>query len=253
MAAWHLFRKRNSDGSTKDWAIRTNTDGSITTRWGKTSPCLAGTCIRDGLRQEALTKQKLAKGYVFVAEVEIDNFGNVTYPAQTEPEQSQSLPGLTSVPIEALYWHIDCKATPVVCVAFGIELRRLMGNIQFLQAQSQDCDQTQDQVWEGWQPLLALTLSPEPFTQSGQIKLNHGILPWLFVLALKHKGFVGIEIDMVTENSREISTDLKAEQEVLAFFGADLEAIRTTAEILGLLKPRINLALAMNDAEDYWF
>jgi hypothetical protein len=251
MAIWNLYRKQNSNGSTKDWAIKTNSDGSISTRWGKTASHLPSLSTRNGIRQVDIEKQKRAKGYVFLAEVEIDDddgkvtFSKPEHPALNQPE--------VPMPISALYWHIDCRAEPEVCVEFGIEIRRLMGDIQSLQAQSQEYDQTKDQVWEGWQPLLALTLSPEPFTQSGQIKQAHGILPWLFMLALKHKSFAGIEIDIVTENSREISTDLKVEQEVLDFFGADVEAIRTPAEILGLLKPRINLALAMTDAKDYWF
>lgn len=30
MAAWTLYRHRNADGSSKDWAVRSNPDGSIT-------------------------------------------------------------------------------------------------------------------------------------------------------------------------------------------------------------------------------
>jgi hypothetical protein len=43
------------------------------------------------------------------------------------------------------------------------------------------------------------------------------------------------------------------EKEVLAFFGTDLDSIRETAEVLGLLKPRLNLASAMSDTDDCWF
>ena len=76
---------------------------------------------------------------------------------------------------------------------------------------------------------------------------------WLFLLALKHKGFTCIEIGIATEHSRELSTDLKAEPEVLAFFGTDLDRIRPTSEMLGLLKPRVNLASALSDTDDCWF
>jgi hypothetical protein len=88
---------------------------------------------------------------------------------------------------------------------------------------------------------------------SGQIKQVHGVLPWLFLLALKSKGFKGVEIAMATETARDLSVDLKAEQDVLAFLGADLDSIRETAEVLGLLKPRLNLAAAMSDTDDCWF
>ena len=110
-----------------------------------------------------------------------------------------------------------------------------------------------EQDWDGWKQLLDLTLNQHAFTQSGQIKQVHGTLPLLFLLALKHKGFTGIDIDIATERSREVSTDLKAEPEVLAFFGTDLDSIRPVAEILGLLKPKLNLALAMADQNDSWF
>ena len=72
-------------------------------------------------------------------------------------------------------------------------------------------------------------------------------------MALKFKGFAGVEIGMATENSREITADLKAEPEVLAFFGVDLDGVRPLAEMLGLLKPKLNLALAMADQDDNWF
>jgi hypothetical protein len=110
-----------------------------------------------------------------------------------------------------------------------------------------------DQAWDGWQQLLDLTLKPHAFTQSGQIKPVHGALPCLFLLALKHQGFTGIDIDIATERSREVSTDLKAESALLAFFGTDLDSIRPVAERLGLLKPKLNLALAMADQDDSWF
>jgi hypothetical protein len=50
-----------------------------------------------------------------------------------------------------------------------------------------------------------------------------------------------------------MSANLKAEHNVLDFFGTDLDSIRATAEILGLLKPRLNLAAVLSDSDDYWF
>jgi hypothetical protein len=110
-----------------------------------------------------------------------------------------------------------------------------------------------EQGWDGWQQLIDHTLNPQDFTQSGQIQQVHGVMPWLLLMALKFKDFAGMDIGMASENSREITADLKAEPEVLAFFGADLEAVRPLAEMLGLLKPKLNLALAMADQDDNWF
>ena len=75
-------------------------------------------------------------------------------------------------------------------------------------------------------------------------------MPWLLLMALKQQGFAGVEIGIATENGRELSADLKAEPEVLAFFGTDLDSIRPVAEMLGLLQPRLNLASAMSDTDD---
>jgi len=242
MAAWRLYRYRNRDGSSKDWAVRTNPGGSITTRWGKTADRLPGVSTRNGVRQFDIEKKKQAKGYVFVAEVEIDSEGTVFLSGQVMPEPPP-------LPVGALYWHIECRANPDTRAALAGEVRRLLGAMQSLS----DNETMPDQSWAGWQQLLDLSVNAEPFVQSGQIKQAHGVLPWLLLMALKHQALDGVEIGIATESSREVSVDLKAEQDVLAFFGTDLDSIRATAEILGLLKPRLNLALALSDTDDCWF
>jgi hypothetical protein len=245
MTTWSLYRYRNRDGSSKDWAVRSNPDGSITTRWGKTADRLPGVCTRSGVRQFDIERAKQAKGYVFVAEVEIDSEGKVFLPGQVMPESPE--PPLPA--IGALYWHIECRANPDTGLALAIAVRRLLGIMQALSEQ----ETTPDQSWPGWQQLLDLSLNAEPFVQSGQIKQAHGVLPWLLLMALKHQALDGVEIGIATENSREISANLKAEQNVLDFFGTDLDRIRAMAEILGLLKPRLNLAAVLSDTDDCWF
>jgi hypothetical protein len=96
-------------------------------------------------------------------------------------------------------------------------------------------------------------LNQHAFIQSGQIQQDHGAMPWLLLMALKFRDFAGVEIGIATENGRELSAELKAEPEVVAFFGTDLDGIRPVAERLGLLKPKLNLALAMADQDDSWF
>jgi hypothetical protein len=189
-----------------------------------------------------LEKQKQAKGYVFVAEVAIDSEGHVLFPDPAKPDPPATSGG-------ALYWHIDCRASQEVCLALASEIRRLIEVIQSLP----DHATMPHSLWEGWQRLSDLALGAAPFSQSGQIKYAHGILPWLFLMALKQQGFAGVEIGLATESSREVSADLKAEQDVLDFFGTDLDRIRGTAEMLGLLKPRLNLASVLSDTDDRWF
>jgi hypothetical protein len=253
MAAWNLYRHRNTDGSSKDWAVTTNTDGSITTRWGKTASKLPGVRHRRGVRQFDIETQKQAKGYVFVAEVDIDGDGNVVFPGKTPATQSQGFdPNPEPLPtpsVESLYWTIECRAKQAVRVDIGLEVRRLIGVIQALS----DGHATPELEWNGWQQWIDATLNAETFELSGQIKSAHGVLPWLFLLTLKSKSFKGVDIDIATETARDLSVDLKAEQDVLAFFGTDLDSIRDIAEILGLLKPRLNLATAMSDTDDCWF
>lgn len=245
MTNWSLFRYRNPDGSSKDWAVQTHPDGSVTTRWGKTASRLPGTSTRNG-SQVDIERQKRRKGYVLIGEVTIDDEGNVSFPVQNQPPRTQ--PVTTDMP-ETLYWHIDCNADPETCVQLGSEVRRMVDVLY-----SFDKELTQaDQIWDGWQQLLDFTLTPQGFTQSGQIQPFHGVKPWLLLMALKFKNFAGVEIGIATEHSRDLSADLKAESGILAFFGCDLESIRPVAEQLGLLKPKLNLAQAMAEQDDSWF
>jgi hypothetical protein len=242
MEAWRLYRYRHSDGRSKDWAVRVNADGTITTRWGRTASRLPGVSTRRGVRLFDIEKQKQAKGYVFVAEVDIDSEGHVLFPEPAKPDPSATLGG-------ALYWHIDCRASQEVCMALASEIRRLIDVIQSLS----DNAVMPNPIQEDWQRLSDLALGAEPFSQSGQIRPAHGILPWLFLMALKQQGFAGVEIGIATESNREVSADLKVEQDVLDFFGTDLDRIRGAAEMLGLLKPRLNLASVLSGTDDRWF
>ena len=258
MAVWNLYRHRNSDGSSKDWAVTTHPDGSISTRWGKTAARLPSVNTRHGIRQFDIERQKQAKGYVFVAEVAIDSDGNVAFSGQSqnpggqqaEPDENRQAEAEHSRSmVTTLYWHIDCKADHDTWVNLGLEVRRMLSDLQACD----ECFAQAEQDWDGWQQLLDLTLKRHAFTQSGQIQQTHGVMPWLLLMALKHKGFAGIDIGIATEHSRELSAELKDEPEVLAFFGTDLDSIRPAAERLGLLKPKLNLALAMADQDDSWF
>ena len=256
MAAWRLFRHRNADGSFKDWAVTSHPDGTMSTRWGKTAARLPGFSTRSGVRQADIERAKQAKGYVFVAEVDIDNHGTVLFTGAgaNEPEPLKPIPPMPMpmpmpMPVTALYWHIDCRAKRATRKALAVEVRRLSAVMQSLP----ETEARSAQDWSGWQALLDLTQQAERFEHSGQIKAVQGVLPWLLLLALKHRGFVGVEIGIATESRREVSTDLKAETEVLTFFDTDLDSTRPMAESLGLLKPRLNLAAVLPDTNDCWF
>ena len=268
MAAWSLFRYRNHDGSSKDWAVTTNSDGSISTRWGKTAARLPSINTRQSIRQFDIERQKQDKGYSFVAEVTIDSDGKISLPGQNQNQGNQPMEADTNPLAEleqsrslvgTLYWHINCKADPDTWVNFAVEVQRLNGVIQTLKNHEAVSENVVDglgqtePVWDSWQQLLDLTLTRQAFTQSGQILQAQGVLPWLLLMALKFKGFVGVDIGVATEYSWELTADIKAEPEVLAFFGTDLDSVRPVAELLGLLNPRLNLASALSDTDDCWF
>lgn len=242
MTVWRLYRFRHPDGRSKDWAVTTLADGSTATRWGKTANRLPGVCQRQGDSQNALERKKLAKGYVFVATVTIDPDGWIQTSGHVAPD-------MPSPPVNALYWHIACKANHDTCVELAITTRQLVSLIQSLPEHTA----IPAAVWMGWQQLIELSLKADHFTQSGQIKAIYGSLPWLFLMALHRKAFAGIEIGIATDKSRELSMDLKTETVILDFFGTDLDRIRDSAEILGLVKPRLNLTLTAFDTADYWF
>jgi hypothetical protein len=63
----------------------------------------------------------------------------------------------------------------------------------------------------------------------------------------------GVSLTLAMEDGREIGTDLRVEAPVLAWFGTDLDRVRPWAEALGLLQPRLNLALAIPTEGDDWF
>jgi len=250
MAVWRLFRYRNSDGSSKDWAVTTNADGSISTRWGKTASRLPSINTRTGIRQYDIERQKQAKGCVFVGEVEIDADGNIRLPRSTT--MATASPMVTETPpvaVDKLYWHVDCRSGRNTLLELGIALRRWFGDLESW-SQAQGCAASD---WSGWQRLIDASMGDEAFDLSGQIHREHGVLPWLWLMALKHAAFPGVSVGIATESGRDVSADLRVETEVLALFDTDVETIRPVAENLGLLKPRLNLALALADHTDHWF
>jgi len=253
MAVWNLFRYRNSDGSSKDWAVTTNADGSISTRWGKTASRLPSINTRTGIRQYDIERQKQTKGYVFVGEVDIDVNGNVRFP-DTSSTIAPSVPEATTIPsppvrVDKLYWHVDCCAGQATLLDMRLALRRWLGDLEaWSQAQGLAVSD-----WSGWQRLIDASLGDEAFDLSGQIHREHGVLPWLWLMALKQAAFPGVSVGIATESCRDVSADLKAEADVLALFETDIEVLRPLAESLGLLKPRLDLALAMADQTDHWF
>ncbi len=245
MAVWRLYRYRYPDGSSKDWAVTTLPDGRICTRWGKTAASLPGLSTRGSIRQFDIEKQKQAKGYVFVAEVDIDALGQLIFAAPTLPE-SPTQAHSTPPPIGVLYWHLECGSDLQVQAALLAHIQQSITTLASL-------TDFHIQTWSGWSRWMDLSLVLEGLSLSGQIQRENGVLPWLFLMAIKHQNFTGVDLGLATEAGAELCNDLKAAQDVLDFFGTDLDSIRPIAESLSLLKPRLNLAETLPDGRDCWF
>ncbi|WP_157770361.1 hypothetical protein [Methylomonas koyamae] len=100
---------------------------------------------------------------------------------------------------------------------------------------------------------MQLTEAGHGFDTSGQIRPEHGVGAWLWLTALKKAGFADIDVGIVTDASRETSTDLHQESEVLQLFGTNLVQIRPVAEALGLLLPSLDLVAALGEMDSDWF
>ncbi|QSA98055.1 WGR domain-containing protein [Methylococcus sp. EFPC2] len=241
MAEFELYRYSHADGSSKDWAIRLNGDGSFTTRWGRTGSRLPQDKtkpLRHPDEVHHLKQAKRRKGYELVGRVQIDAAGNLLTPIQgVTPATPPVRPR-----IKAVYWSIELTnpGKPAVRDRLGNRVQSLIGLIKAagdIEASSR---------WDGWRQLIDLTESDALVELSGKIRQGHGVIPLLFLLALRQSELDNVQIGIAGEEAREIG-DLKAEPELLAWFGTDLESVRPLAEALELLQPRINLTTLVGD------
>jgi predicted DNA-binding WGR domain protein len=245
MAEFELYRYTHADGSSKDWAIRLNGDGSFTTRWGRTGSRLPQDNTKP-LRHldevHHLKQAKRRKGYELIGRVQIDHAGNLLTPVQgVTPATPPVRPR-----IKAIYWTIELinPGKRAVRDQLGNRVQALIGLIQAAG------DVAVSSRWDGWRQLIDLTENDQLAELSGQIRQGHGVIPLLFLMALRQSALDDMQIGIAGEEAREIG-DLKAEHELLAWLGSDLEAVRPLAEALGLLQPRINLTTLAGD--DFYF
>jgi hypothetical protein len=247
MEEYDLYRFTHPDGSGKDWAIRRNTDGSITTRWGRTGPTLpqVGTRHQDKI---ALENAKRRKGYVHVGKVLIDDHGRLQSfknDAQGEPAPSQP-----AARKEAIYWRIKIgkSAMREQLLEWGNAVTGAANQLgtAFGLDRSDPAD-FEPGVIAHWR------IPGTGASGAGQIGLDQGVVPLLVLMAMKKLAPDDAGVSLATEDGIEIGTDLKKETRVLEGFGTDLESVRPMAEALGLLPPRIHLAEAIQTNQDCWF
>ena len=97
ISTWELFRFYHGDGSSKDWAIHDNGNGTVTTRWGPTSDTLPSSSTRKKGFHD-LVRQKTGKGYQHLGPVEMDENGRIVSRVAHQHRQVQVEP--------KIYWRI---------------------------------------------------------------------------------------------------------------------------------------------------
>ena len=236
ISTWELFRFHHGDGSSKDWAIHDNGDGTVTTRWGPTSDTLPSSSTRKKGFHD-LVLQKTRKGYQHMGPVEMDENGRIV--SRVAHQQRP-------VPVDPkIYWRIKPPG-----VIDADTRSNLAGHMARLQGKAQGYPAIQ--AWNGRDSIARLCgHNATVVSASGQVAKEDGIQPVLWLMALKR------EVDYVhiaDEMGVDISTDISAETGVLRFFDTDIAQIRPMAEALGLLRPRLNIAEAVaSPVEDCWF
>ncbi len=247
MEEYDLYRYHHSDGSSKDWAIRRNADGRITTRWGRTGPTLpqVGTRHQDKI---ALENAKRRKGYVHVGKVLIDDRGKIR--SFMNDAQDERVPSQPEARKETIYWRIKigALATRGQLLEWG---KAVTGTVNRL-GTAFGLDRSERADFEPG-VIVHWRIPGTGASGAGQIVLDQGVVPLLILMTIKKLAPENVSVSLATENGIEIGHDLRSETAVLTLFGTDLDGVRPLAENLGLLQPKINLAEAIRTDYDSWF
>jgi hypothetical protein len=244
---YDLYRYFNPDGTSKDWAIRNNGNGTYTKRWGKTGTRLQSKEFPYKSGNEILkdTGSKVRKGYGYVGKYHIDDGGNMSTvplasstPTANKPNPAQEDP--------RIYWRIKIPDfLPVQPV------------LQYFKDKATDYAQSILGFYPDCEWVIALKSRYRDMAyvkpDAGFFKKEDGVAPLLLLLALKKAAPDGITVSLSHDDQVEISAQLKKEAEALSFFGTDLESIRSIAEIIGLLEKKLDLSLVTAEVEDYYF
>ena len=259
MDEFELYRFNHHDGSSKDWAIRDNRNGTFTTRWGKTGPRLPGERTRRMTvpdEVQSLKRAKSGKGYAFIGTVFMDSNGNLQG-GQTQTKQAGAAQKLPIKPKSgnrsgAVYWDvkIDGQLVSQARQAVGSQILTIAGQIKSVGSFKLPPG------WDGWAKLAGFADEKGPTDMnapdglSGQVRKRHGIVPLLFLMALRDAKLQGVSVGLAGDDGLELF-DLKSEDFVFDLFGTSLNAVRPLAEALGLIQPRIDLSTMAG--QDFFF
>ena len=240
---YDLYRFKNSDGSTKDWAVRANGDGSYTSRWGKTGARLQSKTFQNMLPMQDHIREKTNKGYKFIGMVFIDDDGKVSHvplassakPVGQNPNPTQDEP--------RIYWRIKILPAQSSDIAVPFLQGQFSAFAQHILNAFPDCHWVQKNHI-GRDFIKA---------QAGSLRIEDGIGSLLLLMATKKAAAAGISVTLSHDVGIEISDQLKLETQVLSFFDSNLESTRSIAETIGLLDKRIDLSLIETEVSDFYF
>jgi hypothetical protein len=242
---YELFRYQNPDGSSKDWAIRVNGDGTYTKRWGKTGTRLAAKDFPMSHPDDVHTEKrgKLNKGYQSLGMCFIDDDGNITNasPASSKPAGEDPQPTQDDARI---YWRIKIPSN-VDSTAVSLLMGLVTGYAIAILRAYPDC---------AWAEKIEDDLGDLIKPGAGSLLKENGVGSLLLLMALKKKGAPsGVIVTLCHEDGVEISDQLKLESQALSFFDTDLESVRSIAESLDLLDKRLDLSTVETFVDDFYF
>ena len=241
-----LYRYRNQDGSSKDWAVCANADGTYTTRWGKTGSKLQSKTFKNMLPMQDHIRSKTNKGYTYVGKVDIDDSGhvqNISSESQA-PTTTASIDPHPTQETLCIYWRI--KVLPSILNGPAVHLLKGFATgyaVSILKA------------YPGCSWVEKVRNGHGDFVKpgAGSLLKEHGVFSLLLIMALKKVAPEGITISLSHEDGVEISCQLKMESQALSFFDTDLESVRSIAEAIGLLEKRLDLSMVETELDDFYF
>ncbi|WP_020563029.1 hypothetical protein [Methylosarcina fibrata] len=240
---YDLYRFTNPDGSTKDWAVRNNGDGTYTSKWGKTGTKLQSkTFDRNMLAMNDHVQSKINKGYKIIDRVLIDDDGNITLPSSSKPFGQD--PNPTEDP-PCLFWRLRVTQTNLAdtqaigqfhanVLSMSKTITGVFGASAFLEN-------------------FLRALINEKASSAGKLFKEQSVASLLLFMAMMKVAPNQVSIHLSHDDGVGISNQLKLESKALSFFDTDLETVRPVAEALGLLEKRLDLSAVTSSQDDFYF
>ena len=244
--SYQLLRYRNLNGSTKDWAIRNNGNGTYTKRWGKTGTRLQSKDFSIKHPDEIFNEQRLKrnKGYEYIGDFHIDDDGNILPVSSDRTVHQVQQPHPTEDPL-CLFWRMRIKRDAVSDIGRFHANVLSIGNAiaDFLGASS-------------WIEKFLHDLVNDQFSTSsisGKLLKEQGVASLLLFMAMMKVAPEQINIGLSHDDGVDISNNIKLESKALSFFDTDLESVRAVAEAIGLLEKRLDLSSVVSSQDDLYF